>query len=286
MLDSRFSQKTQATKYLFCLSAMVCVPLLAAPKTPVKKSPVSKAAKTQTSPLQRAIAALDDISDEKPIIALLKKGLPLTTKVEGDPLIFHLVWTPTVVPLKIWLERGANPNVSTEGSLGPGKTPLMMAAESSNPQAIVLLVKHGARLNEKQADGDAALHYAATMGDSETIQSLLTCKANIEARGDGGYTPLIAAAAFNNRETVEALLQQGADVRARATDGTTALDAALRLASAQSPEVEAARKRPPGKRSARDLVIIEYSDTERARAAYTAALLEAALKRTPAVKSS
>jgi uncharacterized protein len=58
--------------------------------------------------------------------------------------------------LKILLERGASPNVRTQG----GTTPLMCAAAEKHPDMLATLLAAGADVNARDDEGDTALFYA------------------------------------------------------------------------------------------------------------------------------
>ncbi|EPS32748.1 hypothetical protein PDE_07708 [Penicillium oxalicum 114-2] len=54
-----------------------------------------------------------------------------------------------------------------------GRTPLQLACMSSTPEIVQCLVDHDARLIARMADGQTALHLAATRGDIEIVRILL-----------------------------------------------------------------------------------------------------------------
>ncbi|KAJ6036818.1 hypothetical protein N7540_001097 [Penicillium herquei] len=55
-----------------------------------------------------------------------------------------------------------------------GRTPLQLACMCSTPEVVQCLVDHGARLISRMADGNTALHLAASRGNVEIIRILLT----------------------------------------------------------------------------------------------------------------
>jgi ankyrin repeat protein len=93
---------------------------------------------------------------------------------------------------------------------------------------VVLLVAHGADINEKDEAGVTPLHHAAEGGLKETVGFLLAKGAEVNAKTTGprerryethservGTTPLHMAAASGDANTVKVLLAHGAELEAR-----------------------------------------------------------------------
>ena len=86
-----------------------------------------------------------------------------------------------------------------------------------------------ANINDPQADGTTALHWAAHWNDLESFTLLLGAGANAKAVNRYGATPLSEAAAAGNPAMIEALLKAGADPNTLTTaDGETVLMTAAR----------------------------------------------------------
>ncbi|CAN0571184.1 unnamed protein product [Ectocarpus sp. 12 AP-2014] len=98
-----------------------------------------------------------------------------------------------------------------------GRTPLHHACMNDCPEAIVSMLRHGARVDAKDDDGDTPLHAASSAGCSEGIRALVEYGADIKALTAKGRTPHAAL-----------LLEAGADVNAPAdsADGSAALSLA------------------------------------------------------------
>ena len=73
-------------------------------------------------------------------------------------------------------------------------TRLVDAMARQNPQAVRTLIKQGADVNSRAADGTTALHWAAHWDDVETVDFLLKAGASIDAVDDHGVTALSLAA--------------------------------------------------------------------------------------------
>ena len=80
--------------------------------------------------------------------------------------------------------------------------------------------------NEKDKDGNTALHRAARENDYEVVTKLIALGVGVNEKNKSGWTPLHTAAWNNAREVVALLIKSGADVDAKDKDGETPLHAA------------------------------------------------------------
>jgi hypothetical protein len=99
-----------------------------------------------------------------------------------------------------------------------GWAPLHLAAAFAGPEAVRLLLEHGAHAHQvsHNPQRNQALHAAIALGDSaETIVVLLEAGADVNATQAGGFTPLHQAASAGKQEMVALLLKNSArrDVR-------------------------------------------------------------------------
>jgi ankyrin repeat protein len=147
-----------------------------------------------------------------------------------------------------------------------GEPVLMSAARAGNPDAIKVLVAHGADVNVKESSlNQTALMWAAAAGNTAAVKVLVEVGADLKARSkapgtglnlstgfmmprdndplgirshrdstawgiglDGlQFTPLLFAARGGYIDTVEALLDAGADVDEAKPEGTTSLIIAI-----------------------------------------------------------
>ncbi len=94
-----------------------------------------------------------------------------------------------------------------------GWAPLHLAAGFASPDAVRLLLEHGAHAHQisRNPQRNQALHAAIALGDSvETILLLLEAGADVNATQAGGFTPLHQAAAAGKLDVVALLLENGA----------------------------------------------------------------------------
>jgi ankyrin repeat protein len=120
--------------------------------------------------------------------------------------------------MRILLERGANPNVTTYLTK---MTPLHLA---SCAEAARLLIQYGANIEARDVDGRTPLHHAAMDCHSDVAQALIEAGADVNARSADGQTPLHEASC---RKVAELLIKAGANTGARDKYGKTPLDIAV-----------------------------------------------------------
>ena len=93
-------------------------------------------------------------------------------------------------------------------------SPIADAIQNKNNAALRTLIQQKADVNEAQADGSTALHWAAHWDDSEAVTLLLQAGAKVDAANRFGATPLFLAAQNGNAKMVARLLDAGADSNA------------------------------------------------------------------------
>ena len=120
---------------------------------------------------------------------------------------------------KLLIDAGADVNAGTIMS------PLANAAKYGNAELIRLLVEKGAKVNDPK---DPPIHWA---GKPEAAKALLEAGADVNQRNANGETALhLAMSAWSpTAETVKLLLEAGADVKAKSATGATPLHAAIQL---------------------------------------------------------
>jgi ankyrin repeat protein len=152
--------------------------------------------------------------------------------------------------MKALLEGGADPNARITKKLWfrsfgdhswvdtAGSTAFWRAAQSSDVEAMRLLVKYGVDPDIPTLHGTTALmaaagigwgyHYSMNAPDSwmAAVKYCVQLGADVNAADDKGYTALHGAAYLGNHEMINYLIEKGADVKAVAKDKNTVADMA------------------------------------------------------------
>jgi len=109
------------------------------------------------------------------------------------------------------------------------QSPLVDAAERQNHSALQQLLRgKNADVNEAQADGMTALHWAAYLEDERSADLLLRARASVNVTNRYGITPLYLACLNGSSAIVDRLLQAGADPNTKVRGGETLLMTAAR----------------------------------------------------------
>jgi ankyrin repeat protein len=125
------------------------------------------------------------------------------------------------------------------GAAGAVETlpPLVAAAKAGRQAAALELIEQGLGLDDAEADGTTALHWAAQLADAKLAAALLAAGANPNAANRYGMTPAHLAAVNGDAVTLRALLEAGADANAVLPEGETVLLSAARTGSAPAIDV-------------------------------------------------
>jgi cytohesin len=125
---------------------------------------------------------------------------------------------------ELLLGRGADPNLQRGNS---GSPPIFWA----QPKLAEVLLKHGAKTDLLNEQGQTPLHTAAALGYDGTVRVLLAHRVDVNVRAKNRQTPLHSAFMIVPRpEAVEALLDAHADPNAADDQGRTPLHAAAEKA--------------------------------------------------------
>jgi len=122
----------------------------------------------------------------------------------------------------VLLDSGARVNDKDE----QGNTSLIYASQFGHVEVIRLLLAKSAPINELNDEGKSALYNASILGYDDIVEMLVEARANVNLRTKTGDTALIAAASWGQTEVVKRLLDAGADKTVRNAKGKTAIDIA------------------------------------------------------------
>ncbi|EAY11538.1 ankyrin repeat protein, putative [Trichomonas vaginalis G3] len=132
-----------------------------------------------------------------------------------------------------FLSHGASINEKDKN----GQTALHKAATNTSKGIIELLISHGANINEKDIYGETALHNAAINTSKGIIELLISHGANINEKDVYGETALHNAARNNCKENSEFLISHGANIDEKNNDGNTPLHQAVFYNSKETVEL-------------------------------------------------
>lgn len=105
---------------------------------------------------------------------------------------------------------------------------LVDAVKTADQQSLRALLQQRVDVNEQEADGTTALHWATHRDDIAAVDLLLAAGANARAANRYGVAPLSNACINGNASIAERLLTAGADPNTASADGETALMTASR----------------------------------------------------------
>jgi ankyrin repeat protein len=108
---------------------------------------------------------------------------------------------------------------------------LVDAMARQDKQTARALLKQGADVNSRTADGATALQWAAHWDDFDAVDFLLKAGANVNAADDHGVTPLALACENVSQRMVDRLLSAGANPNIARTSGMTPLFEAIDVGS-------------------------------------------------------
>ncbi len=121
--------------------------------------------------------------------------------------------------LKLLIKAGADLNQATDA----GATPLSAASQEGLVEVVESLVKAGADLNQGTDDGAAPLFMASQNGHHKVVAILIQAGADLNQARNDGATPLYMASQNGHNKVVTILLKAGADLNQGTDDGASPL---------------------------------------------------------------
>lgn len=109
-----------------------------------------------------------------------------------------------------------------------GNAPIHIAAQSTNPEAVAVLVESGANLDAVNNEKLTALHYAALVASFEIAECLVNASANLNLQDHIGQTPLHYSVIQKQERITRLLMRRNADPNILTFDGLSAMQVALK----------------------------------------------------------
>jgi ankyrin repeat protein len=97
------------------------------------------------------------------------------------------------------------------------------AALVDDTKTLTQMLDSGADINQRDADGYTALHWAAYSNKLESAKILVQRGANLESLDNSKFTPLTVAACYNQAAVASFLVEKGANVNAQEDNGWSPL---------------------------------------------------------------
>ncbi len=124
--------------------------------------------------------------------------------------------------VRLLLKAGANVDEKCGGG-SDNRTALMHAANKGQIETSRILVEAGASVVARDRSGKSPMHYAAVGGQAEIIRDLAKAGAKADAMSKRGESPLMEAAGGGHVSAVKTLLELGADLNHVNKNGFNAL---------------------------------------------------------------
>jgi ankyrin repeat protein len=122
-------------------------------------------------------------------------------------------------------------------SLSAARSAIADAAMQGDKAAVAKLIAQKVDVNEPQADGATALHWAVFKSNTEMVQALLRAGANVKATNREGATPMWLASVNGDAAILSALIAAGADPNEQMPLGRTPLMVAARTGNVDALQV-------------------------------------------------
>lgn len=132
---------------------------------------------------------------------------PILYPITPDKALLRAADRNDVSEIRRLVGNGAHVNARDKGDIG--MTPLMRASYAGNVEAVVELVRLGARVNDEDY-GTTALMYGVIAGKIAVIKKLVQLGADINARDWQGDSVLSVAARIGKSAEIVELLRLGA----------------------------------------------------------------------------
>ena len=159
--------------------------------------------------------------------SLLSANSRLATRRDDDDRL-PLHWACSYNHMDIVQLLASRPSFDPDVKDGLGWTPLMITCNIKDSEPLFdLLLSRGADINEKNSQGQVALHFCASKAQLDLARKLVAKGANARVKDKRQQTPLMRAAAVGSAPLISLLLEAKAPLNATDYAGQTALHHAI-----------------------------------------------------------
>jgi ankyrin repeat protein len=179
--------------------------------------------------LRRALSGSGDVSGLPALLQAYPDAVRWEKKGDMQPLRYAL-WQRNLPAAEILVEHDR----SILGDKNKdGMTLLHVYAARDEDKPLLFVVHQGAEVNQPDSDGRTSLHHAAASRYSgDAVVTLLKYGARSDVRDDKGCTPLMLALSHGDKAAAEAMMKKPYDPRQVTDNGRTLLMAAAQGAMA------------------------------------------------------
>lgn len=211
----------------------------------------------QTSDGKTALMKALEKADTEMAKLLLANGADSNvTTMKGTPLLQIAALGDHVDIVDILLARGADANY--QEAYYPKSTILILTAEYGHADVIESLLEHGARIDERNEQGNTALILAARKGHAVAVEVLLRHGAdpNVQEKFTK-RTPLFEAIEKDHTEVAKTLLEYGASPGIKSSTGQTPLQLARGWKRKEIEQLILARQAANGQEPRKNIKIVQ-----------------------------
>lgn len=148
---------------------------------------------------------------------------PLHKFLKQKELFSDTIFAELYFDRRIFANLIDTPNFDINTNNKLGQSPLHIACQSGNIEAVVSLINHNANINTTNELGESPLHIACQYGNIEAAMLLIRNGANINLQDNHGMSPLMIAAKQYYSILTDILITNGARPNQVNSEGRTAL---------------------------------------------------------------
>lgn len=127
--------------------------------------------------------------------------------LSGRTTLLHAVDSHSSAAVLRLLDAGANPNLDVPREF-LRSSPLKAACSGGLPEMVALLLRHGAKVNTCNPEGQTPLHAAAIRGQVDCVTMVLEAGASVEQESANGLSPLDTAIVTNSHAVLPLLVER------------------------------------------------------------------------------